>query len=235
MVWMTAPRTSFLFFGILLGLVIFVMTGLGLVLVFLEETGIGERELSDASEELIDNREDLPGSGNKVVGGQKDFKGHSSLWPFSFPFFGSGQENEGNSFTGQAAGWLFGISSLPVAFCLSTRLINRQSFFPSIVKQSLGRFTPINKRILMPFHTYFGILGLIFGIFHLFFSSCPNPLPEWGLVIAGVLVLTGLMIKFRIAAKLFPRFVKKIYQFHVSLVVSGILIFVLLAGHILMD
>jgi hypothetical protein len=230
-----ATKNLFLFGGILLALAILVATGIGLLLVFLEEISHGGREFSEAGEELRDIREDNAESGNGISSYRKLFKESNTLWPFSRPFFGEGQENAGNGFTGQAAGWLFGISCLPVAFCISTRFINRQAALPLPIKRPLEHFARANKKYFMPFHTYFGILGLILGIIHLIFSSCPNPLPEWGLIIAGLLVATGMLIKYRIAAKLFPRFVKRIYQFHASLVVTGILAVVLLAGHILMD
>jgi membrane protein YdbS with pleckstrin-like domain len=105
----------------------------------------------------------------------------------------------------------------------------------SRLKGSLEWFSRMNKKYLMPFHTYLTILALALAIVHLMFSSCPNPFPEWGLGIAGILVATGLLIKLRIAAKISPKLTKWVYQFHASLVVTGILVSVLLTGHLLMD
>jgi hypothetical protein len=232
---MIAIRSLFLVGGILIGLAVLMAAGVGLLLVFLEEISNDGRDFSALGEESADNNESLAESGDVVISDQINNTESNSFWPFSFPFLQGDQENEGNGFSGQAAGWLFGISCVPVALSLTTRFINRKATLPSSMKGSLERFARANKKYLMPFHTYLGIMGMILGVFHLIFSSCSNPLPEWGLIIAGILVISGLMIKYRIAAKLFPRFVKRIYQFHSSLVVTGILVSVLLAGHILMD
>jgi hypothetical protein len=152
----------------------------------------------------------------------------------SFLYSGD-QENEGNEFTGQASGWLFGIASLPVVFCLTARFISRRVSLQPRLKGMLERFTRVNNKYFMPFHTYLCIPALIMAIVHLRFSSCPNPLPEWGLIITGILVATGMIIKMRIAPKISPTLVKLIYQFHTSLVVTGILISILIGGHVLMD
>jgi hypothetical protein len=97
-------------------------------------------------------------------------------------------------------------------------------------------FARVNNKYFMPFHTYLSMLALALAIVHLLFSSCPlNPFPEWGLIGAGILVVTGLIIKLRLAVKISPKLVKWIYQFHASLLVSGILVSILLAGHVLMD
>ncbi len=164
-------------------------------------------------------------------------EGFKALLPslrFSFPF-GGGEVNEGNEFTGQTSGWLFGIACLPVVFHLATRFLCRRVPLLPGLKGLLERLGRVNKKFFMPFHTYLSILALFVATVHLLFSSCPNPLPEWGLIIAGILVATGLIIKLRFVQKISPKLVKWVYQFHASLVVSGILGFVLLAGHVLMD
>jgi hypothetical protein len=152
----------------------------------------------------------------------------------SFPWLSrTGEENE---FTGQTSGWLFGIACVPVVFCLVSRQINRRISLRPRLKSALEWFARVNNKYVMPFHTYLSVLALVLAIVHLIFSSCPlNPLPEWGLIGAGILVATGLIIKLRIASKPFPKLIKRIYQFHASLVVSGVLVSLLLAGHVLMD
>jgi hypothetical protein len=202
---MTATKTFYLFGGILLGLVVLVAVGIGLLFLMIDEVGDDGIAITE----------------------------FTSLMPFSFSR--GGLENEGNGFTGQTAGWLFGIASLPVVLGLTARFISRRLSLQSRLKGSLEWFTRMNKKYLMPFHTYLSVLALALAIVHLIFSSCPNPLPELGLIIAGVLVATGLIIKLRIAPKVSPKLTKWIYQFHASLVVSGIFVSVLLAGHIIMD
>jgi hypothetical protein len=203
---MTAAKYLYLFGGLLLVLAVLMAAGVGVLFLLLNEAG-----------------EDGEG-----------FTRFPSLIPFSFPF-GGGEENEGNGFTGQAAGWLFGIACVPVVFSLAARFINRRISLQSRLKGPLDWFTRLNKKYFLPFHTYLSVLALGLAIVHLVFSNCPNPLPEWGLIGAGILVLTGLIIKLRIGPKIFPKLTKWIYQFHASLVVSGILISILFAGHLFMD
>jgi hypothetical protein len=203
---MTASKYLLLFGGILIGLFILMAAGMGLLVLLLDE--------------VSEDREDIA-----------EF---TSRLHFSFPLRRD-LENEGNEFTGQISGWLFGIASLPVVFCLTARFISRRISLRPRLKGLLEWFTGVNKKYFMPFHTYLSILALVVAIVHLLFSSCPNLLPELGLIIAGILVATGLAIKLRIIAKVSPKFVKRLYQFHASLVVSGILITVLISGHILMD
>jgi hypothetical protein len=182
----TGAKVILIIGAVLLGLGFMLVVGLGL-LVFL---------LDEASED----REFLAELG--------------SLLPFSFSNRAGIQANEGDEFTGQFSGWLFGIGSLPVILCLVARFVGRRVSQRSGLKNVLAWF----NRLL-----------------HFLSSSCPNPFPEWGLLIAGILVISGLLIKLRIASKVFPKSVKFIYRFHASLLVSGILVAVLLAGHTLMD
>jgi hypothetical protein len=203
---MTAVKQFFLIGGILAGLLILTAAGMAVVFLFLDEaSGDGE-----------------------------DLNELTSLSSFSFPLRW-GEENQGNEFTGQTAGWLFGISCVPVVFNLTTRFIIRRIPLSSRLKAASEWLSRANRKYLMPFHTYLSILAFALAVIHLLLSNCPNPFPEWGLIGAGILVVTGLIIKLRLAVKISPKLVKWIYQFHTSLVVSGILVSILLAGHVLMD
>jgi hypothetical protein len=203
----TGAKVILIIGAVLLGLGFMLVVGLGL-LVFL---------LDEASED----REFLAELG--------------SLLPFSFSNRAGIQANEGDEFTGQFSGWLFGIGSLPVILCLVARFVGRRVSQRSGLKNVLAWFNRLNNKLFMPFHTYLSLLAFGLALLHFLSSSCPNPFPEWGLLIAGILVISGLLIKLRIASKVFPKSVKFIYRFHASLLVSGILVAVLLAGHTLMD
>jgi hypothetical protein len=80
----------------------------------------------------------------------------------------------------------------------------------------------------MPFHMYGSILAMGAGVVHLIASDCENPLPELGLLLCGILVVTGVLCRWK-AIK--ASFRKVLYQFHVSLMVSGVLLAILLVGH----
>jgi hypothetical protein len=135
----------------------------------------------------------------------------------------------GNEFTGDATAWLFGVSSIPVVIHWISRIILRYIPIGESIKEVIQRINTIQRKYLMPFHIWLSTLALGFGIAHLTLSSCEgNVLPEIGLIIAGVLVATGLLIKLNLVPKSFR---KALYQFHTSLIVSGLLLAILLIGH----
>ena len=105
--------------------------------------------------------------------------------------------------------------------------------FGDTVKRFIRRANIIQRHYLMPLHTYLSILALGLGILHLTLSSCiANLLPELGLILMGVLVITGLLFKWKAVSKTFR---KALYQFHASLIVSGVLLVILYTGHAVMD
>jgi hypothetical protein len=150
-------------------------------------------------------------------------------------FFSNGQNwpiSTGDEFSGEATAWLFGASMIPVGLDLIFRFLLRLGFLGESSRGFIKQINCAQKKYLMPLHTYLSILALGLGILHLTRSSCAlNPLPEIGLYISGVLVITGLLIKWKIA----PQFIYKVlYKFHTSLIVSGILLVILIAGHSIM-
>lgn len=143
------------------------------------------------------------------------------------------QDNNGNEFTGEATGWLFGASSVPVGLDLIYRTMVRYVPFGETVKGFIRRINNLQRRYLMPLHTWLSIIALGFGILHLTLSSCAaNPLPELGLILSGILVATGLLFKWDTVPTTFR---KALYKFHASLIVSGVLLTILFTGHAVMD
>jgi hypothetical protein len=154
-------------------------------------------------------------------------KGYQNAW--SEPEL----DREGNELTGQASAWIAALGMLPVALDMASRQAISRAPLSVRIKNGFRRFNQAQRKILMPLHTWFSLLGLSIGLAHLFLSSCPgNPFPEWGLVLMGTLSATGLLVKLRIVPK---ALVKRIYQFHASLLLSGLLVVILLAGHLWMD
>ena len=149
-----------------------------------------------------------------------------------FSFRGALQNNTGNEFSGEATAWLFGLSAFPVGFDLISRAAIR--YFPvgGTLKSILRHINNLQRKYLMPFHTYLSIVALGLGILHLVLSSCiANPFPELGLFITGILVITGLLFKW----KAVPSTLRKtLYKFHASLMLSGVLLAVLVIGHAVM-
>jgi hypothetical protein len=150
-----------------------------------------------------------------------------------FPIRSTWQESTGNEFTGDATAVLFGMASAPVAIDLISRSVIRYIPASEKIKGFIRSANNTQRKYLMPLHTYLSILALGFGFLHLRLSSCiANPFPEIGLILAGVLVGSGLLFKW----KSVPTKIRKpLYQFHASLVVSGILLTILLVGHTIMS
>jgi hypothetical protein len=146
---------------------------------------------------------------------------------------GALQASSGNEFTGEATGWLFGISGVPVLIDLMSRTVLRSAPISGPGKSLIRRINTLQKKYLLPLHTWLSLLALGLGILHLTLSSCAaNPLPELGLILSGILVITGLLFKW----KAVPASLRKtLYQFHASLIVSGVLLAILFTGHALMS
>jgi len=141
--------------------------------------------------------------------------------------------NTGNKFTGEATAWLFVASSIPVGVDLIARTVPRYVPIGGTAKSFLRHINNLQKKYLMPLHTYLSIAALGLGILHLTLSSCiANPFPELGLILMGILVTTGLLFKWKAVPALFRRY---LYKFHASLIVSGVLLAILFSGHALMD
>jgi hypothetical protein len=89
-----------------------------------------------------------------------------------FSFREALQNNTGNEFTGEATGWLFGASGVPVGVDLISRTVIRYVPFGETVKGFIRRINNLQRKYLMPLHTWLSILALGFGILHLTLSSC---------------------------------------------------------------
>jgi hypothetical protein len=143
------------------------------------------------------------------------------------------QNSTGNEFTGEATAWLFGISAAPVGIDLVSRTVIRYAPVGEWLKGFIRRINNLQRKYLMRLHTYLSISALGLGILHLTLSACvANPLPELGLILSGILVASGLLFKW----KAVPTGLRKsLYQFHASLIVSGVLLTILVTGHVVMD
>lgn len=143
------------------------------------------------------------------------------------------RNSAGDEFSGQVTAWLFGASGVPVGVDLLSRVIIRFVPLGERVKGYIRRVNHFQRKYLMCLHTYLSVLALGFGILHLAISSCTaNLLPELGLILAGVLVISGLLFRWTAVP---AKFRKTLYQFHASLITSGALLVILYSGHALME
>jgi hypothetical protein len=144
----------------------------------------------------------------------------------------SWQDSSGDEFSGEVTAFFFGASIIPLVIDLILRALVHYVPIGETVKKFIRRINRVQRKYLMPFHTYLSILALGCGILHLTLSTCAaNPLPEFGLIITSILVTTGLLFKWYAI----PKTIRKVlYQFHTSLIISGILLLILYTGHAVM-
>jgi hypothetical protein len=167
--------------------------------------------------------DELVESGRTVPNFIQDYFTYRETW----------QDNTGNEFTGEATAWLFGVSGVPVGVDLISRTVIRYVPFGEIVKGYIRRINNVQRKYLMPLHTWLSIMALSLATLHLTLSSCiANPLPELGLILSGILVATGLLFKWK---SMPSNFRKVLYQFHSSLIVTGALLAILYTGHAVMS
>ncbi|MCE5336050.1 MAG: hypothetical protein LLG06_15825 [Desulfobacteraceae bacterium] len=148
------------------------------------------------------------------------------------PVFGRGRHH-GDETTGQIAAWSLAAANLTVALSLLVRGVRRYARVSPEVNGTLARFNNTQKKYLMKFHYILNPVILLIGILHWTLSRCrETALPEWGLATMGVIVLLGIILKFRLCPK---SWMKNIYRLHSQPVLPALVISMLLAGHLLMD
>ena len=147
------------------------------------------------------------------------------------PFMES--DNEGNETAGQIAAWLLVLANFTIAFNILTRWINRFTPLAIGFKKGLTSLNRFQKKHLMRFHYYLNpaISGIV--LWHWLSSRCKSTaLPEWGLLIFAIMIILGIILKW----KFFPKpFQKIVYQIHTQPFIFIAMIMVLTIGHIIVD
>ena len=119
--------------------------------------------------------------------------------------------------------------------CLSIIIKRANRFLPLSPETitSIRRFNQLQKNYLMRFHYVLNPIGFCIAIFHFLLSSCSKTfLPEWGLILMPLMVVLGLMLKFKASPKRIRGFV---YRLHTSPASFSALILVLVVGHLVVD
>jgi len=147
---------------------------------------------------------------------------------------GKGEKGEeGNEATGQGAAWL--LVSANVTIVLSILIKKSSPLLPVSPRTTilLKTFNQAQKRYLMRLHDVLNPMALCAAFFHFLLSSCrSSSLPEWGLIGVTMLVLLGLVLKFKIAPVWMRRVV---YRLHTSPVTFSTVILLLVVGHLISD
>jgi hypothetical protein len=140
---------------------------------------------------------------------------------------------EGHEVTGQVAAWLLVSANLTVIFSIIAKGASRFLPLSPQTKTSIKRYNKFQKKYLMRFHYVLNPIALCVAFLHFLLSSCrSSPLPEWGLVLVAMVVLLGLILKFKVS----PKWMRKIvYRFHTSFAAFSAVILVLVVGHLIVD
>jgi hypothetical protein len=141
--------------------------------------------------------------------------------------------DHGNETTGEIAAWIFGVANFPVA--LSIILKTCAKLIPPRVnlKDPITRLNRRQKKHLMKLHYWLNPIALIIALTHFLLSTCRSTaLPEWGLGIMLVIVLLGLMMKFKFSPASMRQ---KVFKFHTSPILLIAAVSILVIGHSLVD
>jgi hypothetical protein len=143
------------------------------------------------------------------------------------------KQDKGNELTGQTAAWLLVAANLSVVLSIFIKGVNRFLPLEPETKSTMKKFNQFQKKHLMRFHYVLNPSALCIAGLHFLLSSCrKSSLPEWGLLLALMMVFLGLTVKFKVAHKWMGRF---IYRLHSSPALLAALILVLIVGHLIVD
>lgn len=124
---------------------------------------------------------------------------------------------KGNEAAGQAAAWIFALANLKLGVAILVRWMNRFSVSGSKLGRSATGVTRFLNKHLRKAHYVLNPAALSVAFLHFLLSSCrSSPLPEWGLLMVAVMVLLGLMVKFKVSFKWMRKFVYRVHTASVS-------------------
>ena len=142
-------------------------------------------------------------------------------------------KEKGNELTGLTTAWLLGAANLTVLLSLLLKGANRYAALKPETRNAVKRFNQFQKKQLMRFHYLLNPLALCIGFLHFLLSCCrKTALPEWGLLFLTVMVLLGLMLKF----KKTPKWMRKsVYRLHTAPLSFSIMVVLLMLGHLMVE
>jgi len=143
------------------------------------------------------------------------------------------KRDKGNETTGQMVAWSLAAANLTVVISLLIRAIRRFAPISQDVKKSIWKFNSIQKKHLMRFHYVLNPLILAIALLHWSLSRCASTsLPEWGLFMMSVIVVLGVVLKFKLCPQTLLR---RVYSAHTQPVLVLILVSMLMIGHLAVD
>jgi hypothetical protein len=159
---------------------------------------------------------------------------HGAQWGKGGPggFLGKGRD-DGDEMTGQVVAWSLGVANLTVALSILIRWMREFVSLAPETKTRLASFNSTQKKFLMKFHYILNPIILLLAVVHWSMSRCKSTtLPEWGLVIMGVIAVLGVVLKFKLCP---GSFLRNIYRIHTQPLLLLLAVSLLIIGHISMD
>jgi hypothetical protein len=143
------------------------------------------------------------------------------------------ESEKGDEFTGQMTAWLLVLANVNVVINIFARFVNRFVDPSSHLRISMNGLNQIQSRYLRKLHYLLNPLALSSALLHFSLSSCrSSSLPEWGLFFTAMMVVLGLMLKFKVFFKWTRR---AIYRLHTAPAIIPVMILLLLVGHLSAD
>lgn len=143
------------------------------------------------------------------------------------------KKDHGNESSGEIAAWLFFLANIPILFQIFTKTIRKQNFLSKSNQETIKYLNKTNSKYLMPAHYVLNTIGVLSAFIHFMLSSCDSSiLPDISLLAVGLMVLTGISIKFKLLSSSYRNFT---YKIHTSKILCSLILFILVTGHIIID
>jgi hypothetical protein len=143
------------------------------------------------------------------------------------------KEREGNDFTGDVAAVLFGVGNANVLFGMVLRALSRSTLIGMKPKDTMSALNRYQQKLLRRFHYILNPLAAATVSLHWYLSYCGVlTFQQWGTALAIFLVISGLIIKYRLAPQSLRR---RLFQIHTSPLILLTVVALVFLGHIFTD
>jgi hypothetical protein len=143
------------------------------------------------------------------------------------------KEREGDDFTGDVAAVLFGVGNANVLFGMVLRALSRSTLIGMKLKDTISALNRYQQKLLRRCHYILNPLAAATVSLHWYLSYCGVlTFQQWGTALAILLVISGLIIKYRLA----PQSLRlRLFQIHTSPFMLLTVVSLVVLGHIFTD
>lgn len=143
------------------------------------------------------------------------------------------KEREGDDFTGDVAAMIFGVGNVNVLLSIVLRTLSRSPLIGLTLKDSILALNRYQQRHIRRFHYILNPLAAATVSLHWYLSYCSVlTFQQWGTALAIFLMISGLIIKYRLA----PQSLRlRLFQIHTSPLILLTVVALVFLGHIFTD